>query len=155
MARLLLALACFSLAACGATRQMVVAPEALAAKEAAKVLREGGNAVDAAVCAGFVLAVTHPEAGNLGGGGFFLLHLPDQDVVIDFRETAPSYLFCRVRWLAFIGMWQPKQLVAQLVWQIWQSKASFEWASFFLQSSELVGSFATPKVVPSRCSVLA
>jgi gamma-glutamyltranspeptidase/glutathione hydrolase len=90
MARLLLALACFSLAACGATRQMVVAPEALAAKEAAKVLREGGNAVDAAVCAGFVLAVTHPEAGNLGGGGFFLLHLPDQDVVIDFRETAPS-----------------------------------------------------------------
>lgn len=67
----------------------VAAPEPYAAEAAARVLKEGGNAADAAVCAGFVLAVTHPPAGNLGGGGFLVVHTADEDVVIDAREIAP------------------------------------------------------------------
>jgi len=90
MARMAVLLLLSALAACGATRRMVVAPESYAAREGAKVLADGGNAVDAAVCVGFVLAVTHPEAGNLGGGGFLLIHRPDGDVVVDCRETAPG-----------------------------------------------------------------
>lgn len=67
----------------------VAAPEPYAARAAVEVLREGGNAMDAAVCTGFVLAVTHPPAGNLGGGGFLVVHTPSEDVVIDAREVAP------------------------------------------------------------------
>ena len=69
---------------------MVVAPEPIAAREGAQILREGGNAVDAAVCVGFVLAVTHPQAGNLGGGGFLIVHTDQTDVAIDAREMAPA-----------------------------------------------------------------
>jgi len=65
-------------------------PESHATDEGALVLLEGGNAMDAAVCVGFVLAVTHPMAGNLGGGGFLLVHSKKNgDQVIDARETAP------------------------------------------------------------------
>jgi gamma-glutamyltranspeptidase/glutathione hydrolase len=64
-------------------------PEPIAARAAHDVLADGGNAIDAAVCAAFVLAVTHPEAGNLGGGTFFVVHTPKEDVVIDARESAP------------------------------------------------------------------
>lgn len=71
---------------------MVVAQERLAARIGADVLAQGGNAVDAAVATGFALAVTYPRAGNIGGGGFMLIHLADssRDIAIDYRETAPG-----------------------------------------------------------------
>ena len=53
-------------------------------------MKLGGNAIDAAVATGFALAVTYPQAGNIGGGGFFVAHLTnDRNITIDFRETAP------------------------------------------------------------------
>src|SRR5882724_2906895 len=70
---------------------MVVADEPLAADVGVAVLKSGGNAVDAAVAVGFALAVTHPFAGNLGGGGFMLLRFADgRSTFIDFREHAPE-----------------------------------------------------------------
>ena len=71
---------------------MVVAQESRAARIGVEILDRGGNAVDAAVAVGFALAVTYPRAGNLGGGGFMLIHLVkgNQDIAIDYRETAPA-----------------------------------------------------------------
>ena len=71
---------------------MVVAQEKIAARLGADVLRRGGNAVDAAVATGFAMAVTYPRAGNIGGGGFMIIHLPDRqaDIAIDYREAAPG-----------------------------------------------------------------
>jgi gamma-glutamyltranspeptidase / glutathione hydrolase len=71
---------------------MVATQEARATRAGVEILQRGGNAVDAAVAVGFVLAVTHPQAGNLGGGGFMLVHLAarNETVSIDYRETAPQ-----------------------------------------------------------------
>src|SRR4051794_1197510 len=71
---------------------MVASQEARATRIGVDVLKRGGNAVDAAVAVGFALAVTLPKAGNLGGGGFMLVHLAgrNETVAIDYRETAPA-----------------------------------------------------------------
>src|ERR1700729_405928 len=71
---------------------MVVAQDKIAARIGTDVLRRGGNAIDAAVATGFAMAVTYPRAGNIGGGGFMVIHSVDrhEDVAIDYRETAPA-----------------------------------------------------------------
>jgi len=74
-----------------AQKAMVVAAEDHAVDIGVDVLRSGGNAVDAAIAVGFALAVTHPFAGNIGGGGFMLIRLADgRTTFVDFREKAPS-----------------------------------------------------------------
>jgi gamma-glutamyltranspeptidase/glutathione hydrolase len=71
---------------------MVVSQSHYASDAGLSVLKAGGNAVDAAVATGFALAVTHPQAGNLGGGGFMMVYLKAENrvIAIDYREMAPA-----------------------------------------------------------------
>ena len=71
------------------SKGMVVTSQHLASRVGAQILQQGGNAVDAAVAVGYALAVTDPCCGNIGGGGFMLIHLKNgQDIFINFREKA-------------------------------------------------------------------
>ncbi len=74
------------------SKHVVVAQEEHAADAGREILRGGGNAIDAAIATAFALAVTLPEAGNLGGGGFIVAYLADRRevITIDFREAAPQ-----------------------------------------------------------------
>ncbi len=79
-----------------ATQAMVVCDQAIASQVGIDILKKGGNAVDAAVAVGYALAVVQPCCGNIGGGGFMLIHLSSnnantapRDIVINFREKAP------------------------------------------------------------------
>ena len=71
------------------SKSAVAMPDSYSAEVAADILNAGGNAVDAAISAAFSLAVTYPEAGNIGGGGFMLVHMDGESKFIDYRETAP------------------------------------------------------------------
>src|ERR1700747_2057871 len=74
-----------------AQHAMVASVHELASRAGVEMMQAGGNAVDAAVATGFALAVVHPQAGNLGGGGFMLFRANDRKAhFIDFREKAPA-----------------------------------------------------------------
>ncbi|MFA4913940.1 MAG: gamma-glutamyltransferase [Burkholderiaceae bacterium] len=75
-----------------ALNAMVASESALATRVGVDIMRQGGNAIDAAVAVGFAMAVTLPNAGNIGGGGFMLIHHAQTgaDIALDFREMAPS-----------------------------------------------------------------
>jgi len=96
-AQLVLALALCGQALAGSVLRPVHAPKAMvatvhpeASKAGAEIMRQGGNAVDAAVAVGFALTVVHPQAGNIGGGGFMLFRRADGEVhFLDYREKAP------------------------------------------------------------------
>jgi gamma-glutamyltranspeptidase / glutathione hydrolase len=72
------------------TAAAIASPDRYGAQAALSVLHEGGNAVDAAVATAFALAVTYPEAGNIGGGGFMTLFVNGRSYFLDYRETAPA-----------------------------------------------------------------
>jgi gamma-glutamyltranspeptidase/glutathione hydrolase len=94
---------------------MVVTASPLASDIGAKILSQGGNAIDAAVAVGFALAVTYPIAGNIGGGGFMVIHLADgTNTTLDFRETAPLAAFEKM-YLDSSGNYAPEN--SQLGWK--------------------------------------
>ena len=86
----ILQLTVFSAVAQPLPQSAVAMPDSFSADAAKSILEQGGNAIDAAITAQFVLAVTLPEAGNIGGGGFMLIQKDGEGDFIDYRETAPS-----------------------------------------------------------------
>ncbi|WP_085705574.1 gamma-glutamyltransferase [Pseudomonas sp. B8(2017)] len=83
-------LSCSTVHAANLEGGAVAAPDQYGAQVAADILKKGGNAVDAAVATAFTLAVTYPEAGNIGGGGFMTLFVDGKPYFLDYREVAPQ-----------------------------------------------------------------
>lgn len=82
-----------------ASKAMVSSIHSLATDAGVEVMREGGNAIDSAVATGFALAVVHPQAGNIGGGGFMIIRMADGQLhFLDYREKAPSAATADMYW---------------------------------------------------------
>jgi len=82
-----------------ARKAMVVSVHSLATDAGVEIMRQGGNAIDAAVATGFALAVVHPQAGNIGGGGFMLIRMADGKFhFLDYREKAPAAATVDMYW---------------------------------------------------------
>src|SRR5256885_12916974 len=82
-----------------AQKAMVVSGHSLATDAGVEMMRQGGNAIDAAVATGFALAVVHPQAGNIGGGGFMLIRMADGKFrFLDYREKAPAAATVDMYW---------------------------------------------------------
>src|SRR5437868_6727680 len=82
-----------------AQKAMVVSVHSLATDAGVEMMRQGGNAIDAAVATGFALAVVHPQAGNIGGGGFMLIRMADGKFhFLDYREKAPAAATVDMYW---------------------------------------------------------
>lgn len=117
----------------------VASPDQYGATVAQQILQQGGNAVDAAIATAFTLAVTYPEAGNIGGGGFMLIWFDNKPYFLDYRETAPAaahsdmYLNDDQEVIAnlsvighkasgipgtVMGLWQAHQRFGNLPWQV-------------------------------------
>jgi len=90
LASLLALFLCFSFQLQAASEAAVAMPDSYSAQVSKQVLKDGGNAVDAAIAAQFVLAVTLPEAGNIGGGGFMTIFKEGETDFLDYREVAPE-----------------------------------------------------------------
>jgi gamma-glutamyltranspeptidase/glutathione hydrolase len=120
------------------THGAVVAAEPLAARAGLEVLQKGGNAVDAAIAVFLALAVTHPQAGNLGGGGFMLVRMADGTcTALDFRETAPAAA-TREMYLRADGSVDPEQsLYGATAAGVPGSAAGIAWAAEHLGTRPL------------------
>jgi len=82
-----------------AQKAMVASVHSLATEAGVDIMRQGGNAIDAAVATGFALAVVHPQAGNIGGGGFMLIRMADGKLhFLDYREKAPAAARADMYW---------------------------------------------------------
>src|SRR5690242_12559344 len=82
-----------------AQKAMAAGVHSLATDAGVEIMRDGGNAIDAAVATGFALAVVHPQAGNIGGGGFMLIRMADGKLhFLDYREKAPAAATADMYW---------------------------------------------------------
>jgi gamma-glutamyltranspeptidase/glutathione hydrolase len=128
---------------------MVVSANALASEIGANTMRQGGNALDAAIATAFALAVTHPSAGNVGGGGFLIYQPADgQAVAYDFREVAPSGSHPRM-WLtdgeynferhhmSHMAVGVPGTVAG--LYMAWQESGSLPWKQLLQPAIELAG----------------
>ncbi len=117
-----------------------------------QILKDGGNAFDAAVAIGFVLTVVHPEAGNIGGGGFALLRDGSSKEVtsLDFRETAPAAAFERMYLDSDSNVIADLSTIGALavgvpgtvagLYEMWQEKGSMEWSDLVAIAAKLADS---------------
>jgi gamma-glutamyltranspeptidase/glutathione hydrolase len=130
---------------------MVVSTDEYASQVGVDVLRAGGNAIDAAIAVQFALAVVNPEAGNIGGGGFMVLHTADgETAAVDFREKAPLAA-TRDMYLDTNGNVTDKSVVGHLaagvpgtvsgMWEAHQRFGSMEWADLLNPAIELADGF--------------
>ncbi|NNL30300.1 MAG: gamma-glutamyltransferase [Gemmatimonadetes bacterium] len=130
---------------------MVVTTDEYASQVGTDILREGGNAVDAAIAVQFALAVVNPEAGNIGGGGFMVLRTPDDETAaLDYREKAPLAA-TRDMFLDEEGNLTDKSVVGHLavgvpgtvagMWQAWERYGSLDWEALVAPAVELAEGF--------------